>query len=65
MHWVDVPLARPIGRSKAIDDTLHSRHSVLPSSKQKVQGPIKQRDGPGPDVHSGPYSKPSQKFKYL
>ena len=30
-----------------------------------MQHPIKPRVGPGPDVHSGPYSKLSQKFKYF
>ena len=29
------------------------------------QGPIKPRMDQGPDVHSGPYSKSSRKFKYL
>ena len=29
------------------------------------QGPIQPTVGPGPDMHSGPYSKSSQKFKYL
>ena len=63
--WIKKRKCKVISEIHLKVETLKQRCGLRIKKCKYKQGPIKPRMGPGPDVHSGPYSKSSQKFKYL